>query len=510
MKSFTIFCLIILLCSISLAQDGTLDTGFGSGGIVITPNGYANCVKIQTNGKIIIGGTDSNDIVTTVRYNKDGTTDSLFGSNGIVKTYLSIDGSRIYASSLMHEDKILLAGVTDIYTNNPLSVLVRYDSIGNLDNTFGNNGVVLHDVTSESEYISKIIVQPDEKILVSGYTLSKGFIFRCQSNGDIDNTFGINGNIFPDPFFFISSMLLQVDGKFVITGNSISIPSTQIAVARFNSDGSPDSSFGADGIVLTSIGTHLQSINSLALQDDGKIILAGEHLGINGETLEDVLVRYNIDGSLDNEFGVGGIVRFIPYGEFNYMVNMGLLDNGKILMSGCAILDAIGSFRSGMFLMRFIQNGNIDSTFGNQGFFITPPDLELITGREFAIQNDNKIILTGNSNGNFATARINLSSIDVVIRTPVIKSPNNFFLGYNYPNPFNSNTNIQYVVSSRQFVTLKVYDVLGNEVAVLVNEEKPAGSYDVAFDASKLASGVYYYQIKAGEFIETKKMILLK
>jgi len=85
-----------------------------------------------------------------------------------------------------------------------------------------------------------------------------------------------------------------------------------------------------------------------------------------------------------------------------------------------------------------------------------------------------------------------------------------FKLFQNYPNPFNPSTHIQYAVSSLQFVSLKVYDVLGNEITTLVNEEKPAGSYEVEFNASSLPSGVYFYQLRAGSFINTKKMILLR
>lgn len=97
-------------------------------------------------------------------------------------------------------------------------------------------------------------------------------------------------------------------------------------------------------------------------------------------------------------------------------------------------------------------------------------------------------------------------------------NPNSFHLYQNFPNPFNPSTKIKFVVPSviasgakqSQFVTLKVYDVLGNEVAILVNEEKPAGNYEINFDAGSLSSGVYYYRLVSGSFIETKKMILLK
>jgi ligand-binding sensor domain-containing protein len=91
-----------------------------------------------------------------------------------------------------------------------------------------------------------------------------------------------------------------------------------------------------------------------------------------------------------------------------------------------------------------------------------------------------------------------------------VKEPKKFSLFQNYPNPFNPITSLQYAISSRQFVTLKVYDLLGREAATLVNEEKPVGEYEVEFDGSALTSGIYFYQLKAGEFSETKKMVLLR
>ena len=89
-------------------------------------------------------------------------------------------------------------------------------------------------------------------------------------------------------------------------------------------------------------------------------------------------------------------------------------------------------------------------------------------------------------------------------------SPGDFELKQNYPNPFNPSTSIQYAVGRQQFVVLKVYDVLGEEIATLVNEEKPAGTYEIMFDAQVLTSGIYFYTLDAGSFIETKKMILLR
>ncbi|UCH65292.1 MAG: T9SS type A sorting domain-containing protein [Ignavibacterium sp.] len=85
-----------------------------------------------------------------------------------------------------------------------------------------------------------------------------------------------------------------------------------------------------------------------------------------------------------------------------------------------------------------------------------------------------------------------------------------FFLSQNYPNPFNPLTRIQYTVNNTKFVTLKVYDVLGGEIATLINEEKSAGEYKIEFDGAGLSSGIYFYRLQAGSFVETKKMVLLK
>ncbi len=85
-----------------------------------------------------------------------------------------------------------------------------------------------------------------------------------------------------------------------------------------------------------------------------------------------------------------------------------------------------------------------------------------------------------------------------------------FELFQNYPNPFNPTSTIKYQIPELDFVTLKVYDVLGNEIATLVNEEKPAGTYEVEYKGSGLPSGIYFYRLQANTFVETKKMVLIK
>jgi hypothetical protein len=105
------------------------------------------------------------------------------------------------------------------------------------------------------------------------------------------------------------------------------------------------------------------------------------------------------------------------------------------------------------------------------------------------------------------------SIIDIATSTEQIEEstlPQEFSLNQNYPNPFNPTTIISWQLPVSGHVSLKVYDIIGNEVATLVNEEKPAGNYEISFDASGLSSGVYFYKLTSGNFIKTKKMILLR
>jgi len=97
-----------------------------------------------------------------------------------------------------------------------------------------------------------------------------------------------------------------------------------------------------------------------------------------------------------------------------------------------------------------------------------------------------------------------------VVEVEVNNLPTEFSLSQNYPNPFNPSTNIEYSVPSSEYVSLKVYDILGNLVATLVNEKKEAGKYKVTFNASNLASGLYFYKIQAGSFNQVRKMLLIK
>lgn len=106
--------------------------------------------------------------------------------------------------------------------------------------------------------------------------------------------------------------------------------------------------------------------------------------------------------------------------------------------------------------------------------------------------------------------KTNTGGLLAVEQDKIKNKPSNFFLSQNYPNPFNPSTKINFSIPQTRFVTLKIYDIIGKEISTLINEEKPAGNYEVEFNGSNLSSGVYFYKIKAGSFINTKKFVLIK
>ena len=125
------------------------------------------------------------------------------------------------------------------------------------------------------------------------------------------------------------------------------------------------------------------------------------------------------------------------------------------------------------------------------------------------------VVLLCNAKGIYAGFWTTMLAVlfDYVVITSAedeISLPISYRLFQNYPNPFNPSTTIKYSIPKLSFVTIKIYDVLGSEVATLVNEEKPVGTYELNWNAANLPSGVYFYQLKAGSFVQTKKMLLLK
>jgi uncharacterized delta-60 repeat protein len=365
-----------------------------------------NAASLQPDGKILVAGTANGDFVLA-RLNANGTLDTSFGSGG--KTTFDIFGLRdtAYAIGLQPDGKILLAGnatrnVTPTGLDATSFGLVRFNANGTVDSSFGFFGRVNTEFTNIFNEAKALVLQPDGKILVAGsvYGFSGSGNFaaaRFNADGTLDSSFGTDGKRIIDFAGFddrANAMALQPDGKILIAGSTVTanLDPGDFGVVRLNSDGTLDSGFGVNG--LTHIDFDSSSYdyaNAIALQSDGKILLAGQAVTGNSNF---GMLRFNANGTLDTGFGTGGKVVYAPSGGSNYSANaIALQPDGKILLAG-RTSDANLYFVAA----RFNPNGALDSSFnGNNksyGFTIANNQADSqING--IVVQPDGRILAVG-------------------------------------------------------------------------------------------------------------------
>ncbi len=340
-----------------------------------------------------------------------GTIDNSFGKNGVVvgEGYRASD---IYATALQKDGKILVVGGGS-YKGTGGTLLVRYNSDGTIDKSFGNEGVVVTDFGGPIDDLYGVAVQKDGKILTAG-SLGKKIdagVIRYMPNGSIDSSFGKNGTALTDlgNDENVTAIDLQTDGKILITGVTVDgsngKSSRTYFVIRYNTDGSLDKKFGEQGSILTTLDRELE-INCLEIQPDGKIIIGGVYAYLAGAKY--LLIRYMPDGSLDQSFGVGGFVKASFEGNnINLQLNSIALQQDSKIVIGGGTGEAYKFYAE---LARFNNDGATDKTFGNGGqIVVTKEGTNAVVVQSVMVQPDGKIIAGGNEShttyNNFLVAR---------------------------------------------------------------------------------------------------------
>ncbi len=213
--------------------------------------------------------------------------------------------------------------------------LSKYTENGILDTAFGINGKVITDINEESNYGNDIIIQDDEKIIMIGTGNSDYTIARYNENGTLDDSFGENGIITTDiagHFESPQSIIFQPDGKFIIAGSTYNGVDNDFSVIRYNTDGLLDISFGINGITTTDFDDAFNYANSLALQSDGKIVVTG--YGNIDSYFKFNTARYNANGSLDSSFDFDGLTTFEIGSDVDICNSVAIQSDGKIILAG--------------------------------------------------------------------------------------------------------------------------------------------------------------------------------
>ncbi len=333
---------------IRLNTDGSLDNSFGSDGIAsgdvqhsTTLYAEAEALALQPDGKLLYTfyrdffGSDG---LAITRFNADGSIDTDFGDNGttsiIVMEYSNYSNSML----LQADGKILVTGRVQAYANDPFTaVAVRFTADGLLDETFADDGIFSF-LQGNGTQVIDVKQASDGKIVMACSTSYSGYydyvIIRLNEDGTFDTTFNEDGisnfNIsgsYDGPQF----LTLREDGSIIVVGHAYSEDGTNTdwAMVSLTLGGELDSSFGADGIVVTALGDGNDIAESVVIAPDGKILVAGYHEDFY---IYGTVLRYNADGTLDSTFGDGGISLI---GEYAYFLeNIKLQDDGKIVVCG--------------------------------------------------------------------------------------------------------------------------------------------------------------------------------
>ena len=435
-------CLAFILALLAMAgplraMPGDLDPTFGTGGKVTTDfpgpvGGDARAVALQPDGKLVAAGIapgdGGNGDFALLRHNADGSVDPTFGTDGRVTTDFGIAYDRVNALVVQPDGRIVAVG--EAFTGSGTGFgLARYNPDGSLDPTFGAGGKVTTGFGYSSEEAFGVALQPDGKLVAVG--MAAGGLFalaRYNPNGTLDPSFGAGGKVttsFAGDGAGAQAVALQPDGKLVAAGFVFStrvepltgqeITDGAFALARYNSDGSPDPSFGAGGKLTTDFASDDDRAFAVAIQADGKLVAAGfassvapTRFGIADHDF--ALARYNPDGSLDPTFGLAGsgkVTTDFFAGSYDLALAVALQpDDGKLIAVGQCLGDGgPGDCFQDFAIARYNPDGTLDTTFGTAGKVTTDFGLAALA---FAavLQPDGKLVAAG-EDGGFALARYN-------------------------------------------------------------------------------------------------------
>lgn len=320
--------------------DGTLDNSFSGDGIANVQFGnnslsYAEELVIQPDGKIVVAGstlTGSYYQLAIARFNTDGSLDNSFSGDGLFATN---NNSNIFcdAVTLDESGNIIAAGASGTFANDNHITVVRVQSNGTLDTGFGNNGMQIANIGSQSSALS-VIVQSDGKIVAAGRADDGVYndiaIARFLPNGTLDPSFDGDGrrSFSLDAYDDYSTCLLQLpNGKLLLGG----VSNTEFALVQLNANGSNNTAFSGDGIVRSDMNDSFDEIHDIALDPDGNIIAVG-HSGYN---IYDISVlRYLPNGNLDNLFSLDGKTTIDYTGSYDYGYALAIQQDGKIVIAG--------------------------------------------------------------------------------------------------------------------------------------------------------------------------------
>lgn len=517
---FTLFSVLFFTLKAQNSNPGTLDESFADAGIArMSPSPYFDFISallLQDDGKIITVGRSRQDganyWVYASRQNADGSLDLSYGENGFViiqaDPLIYLNESR--DAKLAQDGTLIISG--HMYDGNMSinkSFILNIDENGFPNVNFGDNGLVFsengHGIVYES-----VEIDSNGRILVCGYKDDKIYLIRYTSNGEIDNTFGVNGETiieFDDANYSYGwNLAFDENENIIVVASKISntTNSHSALVCRLDSNGNVDESFGLNGFVDLNIGMGHEYPLAVKLQPSGDYIVAGHSMIQDPQELryEVFYTRITPDGSVDNAFGNDGYTKLEPLTNASHSCyGLAIAHDGQIFSSFYAYV--FSSELNKAYTINLDEDGHLKENFADSGiltFDFTNPEVQV---SEAVLQNDGKLLVGGYLyDGNLATeifvARINT---DVEPQEPTVPSEIELeveVLGATSvkviaaPNEYTTEYHIG-VVSQDEFNEL-------GQVAVVdaIRNDGEAHNGELEFTFAELEANTYYYVVATG------------
>ncbi|MCA9060056.1 MAG: hypothetical protein KDA85_16225, partial [Planctomycetaceae bacterium] len=375
-------------------SDGTAVTDLGGSSEEIL------AMAVQADGRVVALATTndgtSNDLVV-LRYNHDGSLDTTFGSGtGYVTLSLGLSNERAAAVSVQEDGAIVVAGTTNANGDDDF-LLARFTADGRLDTSFGaGTGYIVTAIGAGDDTAAAIQLQSDRRILVAGSSFNgvdqQAVVVRYLADGTLDTGFGIAGvaiaNAAPG-HEAVSEVLIQNDGRILLTGSTENGANHDIFTARFHANGTTDSTWGAGGIALTHLGAGTDIAAHAALQSDGKLVLAVT--ADNAGNTDLAVLRFLSNGSLDTTFGGTGIVTVDATGGQDTATGIAIQPDGRIVVTGYGDNPAF----SDIVVARLMPNGTLDTSFHGTGLLISTVGTNDDRSHAVAIDPGGRLLLAG-------------------------------------------------------------------------------------------------------------------
>lgn len=506
---------LLLFVGGAFAQEGVLDVSFSGDGISgynfagLGATGLATAV--QADQKIVgvgYAGSAPDQAFAVLRFNTNGTLDGSFNGGGWVTTSLGPADDIARAVAIQADQKIVVAGNGSAAGFNQGFGVVRYLPNGTLDNSFGTGGIVVQQFGSNTSRAQCVVIQPDGKILVGGYgnvgVAGSAIIARFNTDGSLDASFGTAGvaAVGTNDGLAGYAMALQTDGKVVMTGQSGAAFSSQVFALRLNADGTLDTGFGTGGIVTTSVGSGVNWGFGIAVQTDGNVVVAGTTSGSSGTDV--MVVRFTPAGALDLMFDGDGKVNTSLSSGGDQGTGIALQPDGKILVCGFASAGA----STGTAILRYLEDGSLDPTFGTNGITITAVGSEGDSGYGLALQADGRVVVCGvenNGASDLLTVYRYTAGMGTGITDPPAPVADELVAA---PVPFHEELLVRYTLPRTSDAQVQLLDGAGRVVWTSQDHAMhTAGAHSERIDRPDLAPGVYLLRVSSDAGVQSMRVI---